>query len=81
MPDLQARALLAPDVHRRGRVLADQHRGQPGRALPSIDELLDLVRDLAAYARGDRLAVDDPGAHGADAKGCAHGSTASVSDG
>ena len=52
-PHLKACALLAAHVHRGGRVFADEHRRQPGRAPGALDELLDLARD-ARRARGRR---------------------------
>ena len=62
-PDLGAGALLAADVHRRGGILADEHRRQARRPPAARGERGDLLGDLRAHARGDRLAVDDRGCH------------------
>jgi hypothetical protein len=50
---------LHAHVDGRRRVVAHQHRGQAGRHVHPGD----LTGHLSTYPRGDRLAVDDPGAH------------------
>ena len=51
---------LHAHVDRGGRVVADEDGGEPGLAV----QALDLAPDLLAHLGGDRLAVDDLGAHG-----------------
>src|SRR4051794_10718772 len=57
--DLFAGLALVAHVHVRGRVVADEDRGEPWLGL----HLGDLGAHAFAYLCGDGLAVDDPGAH------------------
>jgi hypothetical protein len=60
--DLGAGASLGGDVDARGRILADEDRGEP-RDDPARAQPGDLLRHLGAHLRGDRLAVDEPRGH------------------
>ena len=61
--DLGGRPLLAADVLRRRRVIADQHGRQAGRVVAGLHPRGDVLRHLGAHLLGDRLSVDDPGRH------------------
>ena len=58
-PDLQAGPLLVGHVHRRGGILADEHRRQARARAAGGRPGLHLLARLAADLGGDRLAVDD----------------------
>ena len=58
--DLLRGSLLAPDVHRAGRIVAHEDRREPGAPPGLGHERLDLARDLLAEPRRNRLPVDDP---------------------
>ena len=60
-PDLGARLLLAPDVERRGLVLADEHGGEPDRP----PQRRHVARHLGAHLRGEGLPVHQGRSHGA----------------
>jgi len=57
-PGLLAGLLLHRNVDPAGRVVADQHHGEPG-SHPAGLQLLGFLRDGAAQPGGDGLAVDD----------------------
>ncbi len=61
--DLDARALLAGDIHSRGGVIADEHGRETRRAADFAREHLDVASDVGAHSSGDRPAVDDRCAH------------------
>ena len=56
-PGLVARLAFHVDVGGGGRVLADQHRGEPGHHALRL-ELADLALELGAHRFADGLAVD-----------------------
>ena len=68
-PDLLVRLALVGHVDVRGRVLADQHRGEAGHvAVARRDESSHVRGDPLPDLGRDRLAVDDPRAHDSSAR-------------
>ena len=81
MPTSARRLLLAGDVDRRARVVADEDGRQPGRAPVLGRELGHALADLGAHARRHGLAVDHRCSHAAAEAtdgGCASSAKAHV---
>src|SRR5438309_1027037 len=61
--DLGARPVLAGHIDGRGRVLADQDRGQAGPAAVLLGEISHFASDLVAQPLCDRATIDHRGRH------------------
>ncbi len=65
-PALLAGHALVAHVDVRGRVVADEHHGEPGPAFAARGEPVAFLANLAPDVRRDGLAVDDPASHAVD---------------
>src|ERR1700680_3487832 len=68
-PRLGAGLALVGDVDRRGGVVSDQDRRQPGPLAGQLAELRDLGRNLLPHPRSHGAAVDDLRTHAVHARG------------
>jgi hypothetical protein len=62
-PALQRGAALVAHVHAGGGILAHLHDGKPRAAAVPGCELRRALRHLGAHLGGDRLAIEQDGAH------------------
>ena len=60
-PGLGRRLVLRRDVYVRGRVVTDEHRGEP-----YVPELRDVARDVCPHPGGELLPVHAHGGHRGD---------------